>query len=270
MVKNICSVIICGLVWGTSVFAAELNETIRRAYLDCEHAKEVDKRISNYRNFLLRYADNELADDALLEILKLMLEKGDIRGARAIVAEIEEKYPAGILKRNLFMGDPDDTVVAEWRKFIQENPIRSADWAKLLLARGLYEKGEIPEAKTLALQLLDSTEKPYVPEEVSASAVITEEIRGSVLKLAAAVAESSGEMKLLRDVQEIAAREYGVSPDFLKSSVPLLEIQKIRPIQIKESEFPVAVYVLLLVGGAGIIIAVLVFRLKKRATSHSK
>ena len=149
------------------IYGAEPEESDSAAFRKCGGSESADERVANYENFVKKHPTSDLADDALLEIMKIMREKDNMEEARAILAEIEENHPQGVIHRQIYLGDAEERVVAEWRKFIQENPIRSADWAKLLLACGLYEKGEIPEAKTLAQYLLRNTEKPHGAEKLS-------------------------------------------------------------------------------------------------------
>lgn len=211
------------------ICGAELEVSDYAVFLKCGRSESPDERVANYKNFVKEHPTSDLADDAFLEIMKIMLDKNNVEEAKAILAKIEENYHQGAIRRHIYLGDADEKIVEEWKKFTQKNPINSTNWGKMLLARHLLQKSETSEAESIIRYLLKNTRKPHIPKEVGDHrSLSTEDIRGEVLKLCAEIAKRNNDVKFLKEVQDIARKEYGVVPSDLTASIPLLEIQYLK------------------------------------------
>jgi len=250
------------------IYGAETAESDHAVFLKCGRNESPDERVSDYKDFVKKHSTSDLADDAFLEIMKIMLEKSNIEEAKAILEKIEKNYPQGVIRRHIYVGDAEQETVAEWKKFTQKNPINSANWGKMLLARHLLQKGETSEAKAISRYLLKNTRKPHILKEVGDHrSLLTEDIRGEVLKMCAEIAKRNNDVKFLKEVQDIARKEYGVVPGDLTASIPLLEIHYLKRGTEYSSQGKMAlVYILIVAGVVGVVAAFLLWkRIKQTA-----
>lgn len=216
------------------IYGAETAESDHAVFLKCGRSESPDERVANYKNFVKEHPTSDLADDAFLEIMKIMLEKNNLEEAKAILVKIEKNYTQGVIRRHIYVGDAEQETVAEWKRFTQKNPINSSNWGKMLLAHHLLQKGETSEAESITRYLLKNTRKPHIPKEVGDHrSLSTEDIRGEVLKLCAEIAKRNNDVKFLKEVQDIARKEYSVVPSDLTASIPLLEIKYLK----RENEY---------------------------------
>jgi predicted negative regulator of RcsB-dependent stress response len=238
------------------ICAAELEVSDYAAFRKCGQSENLDERLANYKNFVKEHPTSDLSDDAFLEIMKIMLEKDNIEEAKAILAKIEKNYPQGVIRRHIYVGDAEQETVAEWKRFTQNNPINSSNWGKMLLAHHLLQKGETSEAEAITRYLLKNTRKPRIPKEVGDHrSLLTEDIRGDVLKLCAEIAKRNSDVKFLKEVQDIAQKEYGVVPSDLTASIPLLEIQYLKQGYEYTSKGKIKTVYILIIATVGMVIA---------------
>jgi predicted negative regulator of RcsB-dependent stress response len=244
------------------IYGAETAESDHAVFLKCGRSESPDERVANYKNFVKEHPTSDLSDDAFLEIMKIMLEKNNIEEATAILAKIEKNYPQGVIRRYIYVGDAEQETVAEWKKFTQKNPINSTNWGKMLLARHFLQKGKTSEAESITRYLLKNTRKPHIPKEVGDHrSLLTEDIRGEVLKLCAEIAKRNNDVKFLKEVQDIARKEYGIVPGDLMASIPLLEIHYLKRGTEYSSQGKMAiVYILIVAGGVGAVTAFLLWK----------
>jgi hypothetical protein len=272
--KTIKSVWILGLsclLLMQPIYGAEPEESDYAAFRKCGRSESPDERVANYKNFVKKHPTSDLADDAFLEIMKIMLEKNNTEKARATLAEIEKNHPQGLIHRQIYVGDADEEIVAGWKRFIQKNPISSSNWGKLLLARYLLQEGATGEAEALARYLLKNTRKPHIPKKVDDYRVLlTEDIRSDVLKLCAEIAKHDSDVQFLHEIQEIASEEYGAVPADLTASISLLEVQSLRRSSEDARRGQMTLVYILIPAAVGVCVGAAFLFLKKKASSRGR
>lgn len=227
VILTLFSFCLIAIVGQELVKASEADE-IQRAFLECGNvSSEPLAKVQAYKHFIARFPQSDLADDALLEIAKIQIADGDSASALETLESICKEYPYSVMRRYIYLGDPDEEWLPIWKEYVQANPILTSDWARLLMADIHASRSELDKSEKILKQLLIVTKKPILPDRINPAITHTEDLRSAVLILGAYVAERSGNSEWLNEIQSLAREEYGVDGTQLRSGIPLMQISLI-------------------------------------------
>jgi len=220
--------LLCASVLFQPCYGQEGRRKDRDAFLSAESKLDAKERSAALDAFVKRFPESEFCDDALLRILKDQLESESLAAARKTLKLLKEMYPGGAMRRHLYLGDPEDAIVEDWKTFVSENPILSADWAEWLIAEYQAGKGKSQESKAMTRAVLARTKKVSLPEDANALALSTEDLRGNLLKLSFRLARDTGDEELLSSIRNIAITEYNARDEDMTRDMRLLEVKVLK------------------------------------------
>ena len=220
--------LLCVSVLFQPCYGQEGRQKDRDAFLRAESRSDAQQRSVALNAFVKRFPESEFCDDALLRVLKDQLESESLAAARKTLKLLKERYPEGAMRRHLYLGDPEDAIVEDWKAFVSKNPILSTDWGEWLIAEYQAGKGEAQEAKGTARTMLARTKKVSLPEDADVLALSTEDLRGNLLKLSFRLARDTGDEELLSSIRNIAIIEYGARDEDMTRDTRLFDVKVLK------------------------------------------
>jgi tetratricopeptide (TPR) repeat protein len=134
---------------------------------------DADNAIAKFKAFADEHPDHDLAAEAHLEIVNLLLRKGDIKAAIDKTKWVGDRFPKAKIRQGISLGFIPSRMAAEWREYVEKHPILMKDYVWYRLA-GLYSREGRYEAALQAYDHVLATVRPdEIPDTKNRAIVIT-------------------------------------------------------------------------------------------------